>query len=419
MKKIYSGAFAICALITANSQVFDTGQMMLMTDVSNNGVAVGHEAYTNQVLWTEAGGIEVIAINDDQISGATNISADSKFVSGGVINTATGMEEMARYNVETKSWQFLGTLSASAGSSAWGMSNDGSIVVGLGDTGDFIGRAIKWSQATGLVDMGTTFPGASSRANAVNADGSVIVGWQDDDFDRFGVYWKNGVQTHIKDNNGENVGEVSSVTPDGKTMVGFNIDRPYIWNETDGYLELTDPDPMSEGVATGISDDGKTMIGFFRPWGTGALTGDGFIWTKESGRIDLNQYVSDLGYDTEGFVFALPLAISPNGNYISGIGRKNDEFKGFVIKLPGALATDNVAAMSKTAVYPNPVQDVLYIKNADKGSSVEIFNMVGQKVMAATAVSKEGLNVSKLAKGAYVVKVKTGNQTESVKLIKK
>ena len=45
--------------------------------------------------------------------------------------------------------------------------------------------------------------------------------------------------------------------------------------------------------------------------------------------------------------------------------------------------------------------------------------MVGQKVLVVTEISKDGLDVSKLAKGAYVVKVKTGNQVESVKLLKK
>ena len=38
-------------------------------------------------------------------------------------------------------------------------------------------HASKWTQATGVVDLGGTITGQASRANGVNYDGSVIVGW--------------------------------------------------------------------------------------------------------------------------------------------------------------------------------------------------------------------------------------------------
>lgn len=420
MKKVYSIALIICGLSATNAQVYDTGNMMLMSDVSNTGVAVGiFIGGASHVMWTEGSGTTTIGESDDQISGMTNISSDAKYVSGSLTNPETGIEEMARYTVATQTWQYLGTISENAGSSAWGMTSDGSTVVGLGDFGGFLGNAVKWSEAGGFVDLGTTFPGASSRANGINDDGSIIVGWQDDDLDRFGVYWKNGVQTHLKDNNGDNVGEIANVTPDGKTMIGFNINNPYIWNETDGYLELTHPDPMFEGAATGVSDDGKTVVGYFRQWGTGAFSGSGFIWTKETGRIDLNEYVTSLGYSTLGITFALPLAISPNGKYISGIGRTDDGYQGFVINTNKILATQGVQNTAKTAVYPNPVQDVLHLTNSDKIESLEIYNMAGQKVLTTAKISKEGVNVSALTKGSYVVKVKMGTETETIKMLKK
>lgn len=167
-----------------------------------------------------------------------------------------------------------------------------------------------------------------------------------------------------------------------------------------------------------MTDDGKTVVGYFRPWNGQAVMGEGFIYTKATGRVELNEYVASLGYDNLGITFALPLGISPDGRYITGIGRTDDDLKGFVIKLPASLGTDNVQN-SKVSVYPNPVHEVLYFKNADKVNSVEVYNMVGQKVLSTTAIAKDGLDVSKLSKGAYVVKVQTGTQTESVKLLKK
>lgn len=167
-----------------------------------------------------------------------------------------------------------------------------------------------------------------------------------------------------------------------------------------------------------LSNDGKTVVGYFRPWNGPAVMGEGFIYTEATGRVNLNDYVASLGYDTLGITFALPLGISPNRQYIVGIGRTDDDLRGFVIKLPANLATDNVGS-SKTAVYPNPVENVLNLTHADKISGIEIYNMAGQKVFAAEKVAKNGLDVSKLTTGTYLLKVKTATGTETMKILKK
>lgn len=424
MKNLYVAALFFAGLNFAQAQVYDTGEYAQMTDVSNDGVAVGNVYNAYHVKWTEAEGSVNIGelTSGDFISGWTNVTSDGKFISGTMTNPISGLDEMGRYNVLTNTWTFLGGLSAVSSptlSTAWGMADDGAFVVGLGYISVSTGHAITWSQSTGIVDLGSTVPGRSSRANSVNSDGTIVVGWQDNDYgDREGVYWKNGVQIALKDENNDPTGEAVAVTPDGNTIAGFTFDNPFVWNATTGYTKITHPNPDFSGGASGITDDGKTVIGYFRPFGP-ALLGEGFIYTAENGRVNLNDYVASLGMDNMGMTFSLPLGISPNGKYIVGIGVANDEARGFVIKLPNALATDQVQNASKMSVYPNPAQDVLYFKNADKISSIEVYNMVGQKVIATTAVSKEGLDVSKLTKGAYVLKVQTGNQTESIKLLKK
>lgn len=420
MKKIYTAALVICSLGLAKSQVYETVDMGFMTDVSNNGVAVGNVMYGSHIMWTEAGGTVVIGepASGAQIGGTTNVTIDGKFISGTMTNTNTMGEEMALYNVETGQWKYLGALVPGQEVSAWGMTSDGSTVVGLGFVSSMEAHAVKWTQEGGLVDLGSTFPETSSRANGINDDGTIIVGCQDDDFDRFGAYWKNGVQHLLKNNDGENVGEIFAVTPDGKTMIGANYDWPYIWKETDGYLELPHEDPMYIGGSIAVTDDGKKVLGFYRPWGQSAFSGNGFIWTKENGVVDLNDYVQSLGVDAEGMTFSLPLGMSPNGKYIVGIGTKNDENLGFVIKLPdSALATNNVK-VSKSAIYPNPVVDVLNITNADKLENLEVYNFAGQKVLATKTIKDNKLNVSQLAKGAYILKVTKNGVTESIKFVK-
>ncbi|WP_027376000.1 T9SS type A sorting domain-containing protein [Kaistella palustris] len=421
MKNYYLAALFFAGFGLTHAQVFETGDMVFMHDVSNTGVASGASG-DSHVMWTEANGTVNIGTmaNGDQVPGMVSISSDGKYISGSMVNPATGLEQMSRYDIAAGTWKFLGALSASGTSSSWGMTSDGSVIVGLGQEEDYLGHAVKWSETTGLVDLGSTVSGSSSRANAVNDDGTVVVGWQDDDYgDRFGVYWKDGVQTHLTDNNGELVGEISAVTPDGKTMIGANYENPFIWNEADGFTELAHENPMFEGVATGVSDDGKTVIGFYREWGTGALTGSGFIWTKETGTVDLNAHVAALGLNDLGITFALPMGLSPDGKNIAGIGARDYDYVGFVIKLTDLLATEHVNQQNQVRIYPNPVEDVLYLSNATKITGIEIYNLSGQKVLSAQKITDQGLNVSKLAKGAYILKIKTGNETQSIKVLKK
>lgn len=424
MKNFYTAALFFAGLTLSQAQVFDTGSFAQMTDISNNGVAVGNVGNQFHIKWTEEEGEVNIGelTSGNFIAGWTNVSSDGKYISGSMTNPNNGSDEMGRYDVNTQTWSFLGGLTATSDnefSSAWGMSSDGENVVGLAWVSSGEAHAVKWNEATGLIDLGSTVPDRSSRANSLTDDGTMVVGWQDNDYgDREGVYWLNGTQVALKDNNGQPTGEAVAVTPNGKTIIGYTYDNPFVWNETDGYTLITHPDPDYSGGAAAITDDGKTVVGYFRPWNGQAVMGEGFIYTKETGRVNLNEYVASLGYDNLGITFALPLGISPDGRYITGIGRTADDLRGFVIKLPGALGTDNVQN-SKVSVYPNPVHDVLYFKNADKVSSIEVYNMVGQKVLSTTSIAKDGLDVSKLSKGAYVIKVQAGTQTESVKLLKK
>lgn len=425
MKNFYAAALFFLGLNIAQAQVYETGSFAFMTDVSNSGVAVGNVMNAVHVKWSEAEGTVEIGelTSGDFISGFTNVTTDGKLISGTMTNPVTGKDEMALYNVNTQTWTFLGGLTTASDatfSSSWGMTNDGSAVVGLGWVSAAEGHGVKWTATDGMVDLGSTVTHRSSRANGINDDGTIVVGWQDTDFgDREGVYWKNGEQIHLQDNEGNPTGEAVAVTPDGKTIIGFTFDNPFVWNETEGYTMITHPDPEFAGGAASITDDGKTVVGYFRPWNGQAVMGEGFIYTKETGRIELNEYVASLGFDNLGITFALPMAISPDGRYIAGVGRTDDDLKGFVIKLPSALGTDNAQNAGKMSVYPNPVQDILYFKNADKIRSIEIYNMVGQKVLTATKMSKDGLDVSKLTKGSYVIKVQTANQTESIQLLKK
>lgn len=67
-------------------------------------------------------------------------------------------------------------------------------------------------------------------------------------------------------------------------------------------------------------------------------------------------------------------------------------------------------------VYPNPTSDRINFKNIESIEKVEIYDMSGK--LSISSENATSINVSKLEKGAYVVKVKTKNGVESSRFIK-
>lgn len=73
-------------------------------------------------------------------------------------------------------------------------------------------------------------------------------------------------------------------------------------------------------------------------------------------------------------------------------------------------------------VYPNPAADIVTIQQASAVNSVVIFNQTGQVVLQqqfSTGSNTQEINISKLAKGVYILQVSAANQTrENIKLVK-
>lgn len=83
-----------------------------------------------------------------------------------------------------------------------------------------------------------------------------------------------------------------------------------------------------------------------------------------------------------------------------------------------ALSSIDVTKNSIKA-YPNPVKNILYLSNSEPISTVEIFNTLGQSVFTEEINNTEAaVNISKLAIGNYIVKTKTQNGIENIKIIK-
>jgi len=86
-----------------------------------------------------------------------------------------------------------------------------------------------------------------------------------------------------------------------------------------------------------------------------------------------------------------------------------------------SIIVDNVLAVDEVdykddasiTLYPNPVQNVLKINAPNAVNKIEVFNILGQKVLSNK--NSNTLNVQGLSKGAYITKIYQDNDTISTK----
>ncbi|NDI99724.1 T9SS type A sorting domain-containing protein [Flavobacterium sp. LaA7.5] len=105
----------------------------------------------------------------------------------------------------------------------------------------------------------------------------------------------------------------------------------------------------------------------------------------------------------------------------------------YAVQTIGGCTSVNVLAVTVTKVlggtrfdaasfsyYPNPVKDVLTIQYSSDITSVAVFNMLGQQVMAKTPNTTDvKLDMSILADGTYIVTINADTMTKTIKVVKK
>lgn len=423
MKKFYLSSLIMLASIAGFAQVYNVGYDAQVTGVSNEGIAVGNVAGVEHFLWSQNEGGRIIGnTSDTGVAGSTNISADGIFISATVVDPDTNRETVGIY-IPTlgEEWLYLPGFTEDGEAAVFGMSSGADFNVGLAWINAGTAHAAVWEGPGIPTDLGSSVSGRSSRANAVSTNGSVIVGWQDSNQGiRMGAVWRNHQQELLTDEDGNPLGEALAVSGDGQTITGYALDgRAYIWNETDGTIYYSNDNEEYINSITSLSEDGKTAVGFSYSPFDGILLGEGFIWFKDSGFHNLDDYITTLGFDNQGITFSVVTALSANGAFVGGIGADFDEMeaKGFVIDISSALST-NVAQTVDVSIFPNPVKEILNITGTSALSSVEIYDMLGKKVMSFNEVASGTVNLSPLAKGVYIAKINTDAGSKTVKIIK-
>ncbi|MEP5341646.1 MAG: T9SS type A sorting domain-containing protein [Algibacter sp.] len=80
------------------------------------------------------------------------------------------------------------------------------------------------------------------------------------------------------------------------------------------------------------------------------------------------------------------------------------------------LGFNNEYRPQKMTMYPNPVENTLYIKNVSDLIVVKVYNLLRQQVLQSNANS---IDVSELSHGVYLLQIQTGKGMETRRIVKK
>lgn len=187
----------------------------------------------------------------------------------------------------------LGVYSGGTGSAAFGISTDGSTVVGEATRSSGFTSAFRWTAAGGFEDLGFLPEGTRSTANATNADGSVVVG-------------------------------VSYVANFGR--------RAFRWTAATGMVDLGLLGPTgTRSEALACSADGNVIVGFSEGGGPGNTA---FIWDPVNGMRSLKTLVQSAGLAKRWTQFNFANGVSADGTKVTGYGvNANGQTEAFLLDL--------------------------------------------------------------------------------------
>lgn len=111
--------------------------------------------------------------------------------------------------------------------------------------------------------------------------------------------------------------------------------------------------------------------------------------------------------------------LTPGTTYFVQVWSNSAEQGTFTLRLSDDGLGNNSFDTSNFTYYPNPVKNTLNLSYNQEISNVEVFNLLGQKVISNVINANAAqIDLSNLSKGAYMVKVTSNNQLKTIKVIK-
>jgi probable HAF family extracellular repeat protein len=330
--------------------VLPSGQRSEALAVSDHGRTVVGYSYQPQVgeqafRWTPEQGM----VSMQGLGGFSRSNSLSRngLVLGGSANNASDGYRVVRWTASGEITS-LGLLPTGFASLGYGVSSDGSTVVGSCNTTNAI-RAIRWRAETGLLDLGVLPGHSSSLGSGTNGDGSVVVGDCESGLDKTAFRWSTtGGMVSIGRLPGSLASYALATSDDGSVIAGASFlsrsgqantqPRAIRWTSATGMVNLggLPNHPDSRGV--GISGDGSVIVGWFSD--SNDVANGAFMWTQSTGMLDLNAFLPSQGASIDGWVLTKANGISRDGTAIVGVGLHNGVPEGWLVRFLSCGSAD-------------------------------------------------------------------------------
>lgn len=317
--------------------IFDGGFPLGVTP--DGQTVAGNTTGYGPFRWTQAGGLVPLGMVPTPSPGGTpGISADGNRVASTILGSDSTYSAAGLWTLGS-GWTELpfpadGIIRDGGSTTAYALSADGSTVVGLYWRAVGRGHAFRWTQAGGSIDLGSANPSSASRADVVNADGSVIAGWDEAITGRWrAAAWVNGFESLLGDSSGDS--QVHGINPAGTIAVGFSRNTANdtrecarwtrtgsTWSATQQLGSVAGTYP-SYGInqARGVTASGDMIVGYCSFDGS-PYWNTGFVWTQATGCIDVVSWLGSKGVAVDAnFYIQDCTAITPDGQWIFGYGQ--------------------------------------------------------------------------------------------------
>lgn len=313
------GTFSQCSAASANGQVVV-------------GISFGEWGQTPDRSFRIVG--NGLAQDIGVFPGATDMWASSVSGNGsttvGLAFTPNGLRAFRLRNGE---FDDLGVLpGAPYGAEAYGTSHDGSVVVGTSSSPGDEFRAFRWTQQTGMVDLGVLPGGGMSFGSAVSASGTVVVGSSGSSNGEQAFRWtpQHGMRA-LEPVDPSFWSAAFAVSANGAYVAGYSGATAVRWNPAGQAQDLGTLPGGTFSTAYTISGNGQIVGGTSEDENFHSYA---IAWAPLLGMVDLNEFLPELGVDLTGWELSVTTGISADGRTLVGLGEFEGEDRGWIARVP-------------------------------------------------------------------------------------
>jgi len=301
------------------------------TDVSADGSTVigysANAAGTEAFRWTRSGGMQSIGAlpGAGHAAYASAVSADGSVIAG--YSTTDSSTYQAFRWTQAGGMVSIGGLGANDGFTRGdAISADGSVIVGYSSTSAYPGgNGYRWTQSTGMQDLGILPGDFTSWARGISADGSIIVGQSNTNDSGQAYRWTatDGLVS-LGVAPGAATTSASDISNDGTTISGSGqvngFSRAMVWTLAGGWENLGTLTGYQYSADAGITADGSMIFGqVFNV--SPSFTSEGMIWDRAHGMRFAKDWLSaDYGLDLANWTIGYVAGISDDNQIITGVG---------------------------------------------------------------------------------------------------